>query len=226
MVFMCEPSMECNAIWSKLVAEAQRRVFNTLWNVYSFFVTNANVDNYDPDDRTDINDRSDLDKWIISRLQSVIKNVDEAYDKIMFHVVTKELDYFIVEELSNWYVRRSRRRFYGSEMTLDKKSSYDTIFEVLTSIARLIAPLTPYFAEEIYQNLEKNLDSNGLMSIHMQILPEPNDKLILLELEEKMSLLLSITNAARTARAESGIKARQPLKSLIIAFNDGFSKLP
>ena len=225
--YLCaNPAWNVMRFGPKLVAEAQRRVFNTLWNVYSFFVTNANVDNYDPNDRTDINDRSDLDKWIISRLQSVIKNVDEAYDKIMFHVVTKELDYFIVEELSNWYVRRSRRRFYGSEMTLDKKSSYDTIFEVLTSIARLIAPLTPYFAEEIYQNLEKNLDSNGLMSIHMQILPEPNDKLILLELEEKMSLLLSITNAARTARAESGIKARQPLKSLTIAFDDGLSKLP
>ena len=210
----------------KLVAEAQRRVFNTLWNVYSFFVTNANVDNYEPLDRSEVSKRSELDQWIISRLQEVIKAVDQAYQDIMFHVATKELDYFIVEELSNWYVRRSRRRFYGDTMTADKQAGFDTLYEILTTLARLLGPLTPYLAEELYQNLERNYLENDQISIHMQLLPEADDSLIDEELERKMALTLAVTNAARTARAEAGIKARQPLPELAIVFEDEEASLP
>jgi isoleucyl-tRNA synthetase len=105
-----------------LVAEAQRRVLNTLWNVYSFFVTNANVDEYDPSERMEVSERSEIDRWLMSRLQGVIKEVTGGFESISFHNCTKSLDYFIVEELSNWHVRRSRRRFYGTELTRDKKS--------------------------------------------------------------------------------------------------------
>ncbi|MHA2501372.1 MAG: isoleucine--tRNA ligase [Candidatus Kariarchaeaceae archaeon] len=210
---------------TKLVAEAKRRVFNTLWNVYSFFVTNANVDNYDPANATDVNNRSDLDRWIISRLQEVISAADKAYNDIMFHLVTKEIDYFVVEELSNWFVRRSRRRFYGSEMTQDKQAGYDTLYEVLTALARLLGPITPYLAEELYQNLERSVSNDSHPSVHMQLLPIADTSLIDEDLEKRMGLALQVTNAARTARAESGIKARQPLPRLVIHLEED-SELP
>jgi len=210
----------------KLVAEAQRRVFNTLWNVYSFFVTNANVDNYSSSDKTPVEERSELDQWIMSRLQEVIKSVDQSFNDIMFHQATKELDYFIVEELSNWYVRRSRRRFYGNKMTDDKKAGFDTLHDILTTVARLLAPLTPFFAEELYQNLEYRQDNSLPRSIHMELFPQADESIIDEQLEKRMALALSVTNAARTARAESGIKARQPLPLLAINLDEVDTDLP
>ncbi len=209
-----------------LVSDAQRRVLNTLWNVYSFFVTNSNVDNYDPDNRLPIEKRSEIDRWIISRLQGVITNVKDGMERITFHTCIKTLDFFILEELSNWYVRRSRRRFYGSELTHDKQSGYDTLYEVLTTISKLIAPLIPFIAEELYQNLEHRLDPNSLMSVHMHLFPSENIDLVDHALEEKMSAALTITNAARTARAEAGIKARQPLSELVINLHNDKTKIP
>ena len=209
-----------------LVGEAQRRVLNTLWNVYSFFVTNANVDKYDSKERMPVSERAEIDRWIISRLQGLIKTVDDGMDNITFHVAVKALDYFIVEELSNWFVRRSRRRFYGDQLTDDKKSGYDTLYEVLTALSRLMAPLTPYISEELYQNLEFQKNTDTLLSIHMQLFPEPNDDLVDEELERTMAAALNITNAARTARAEAGIKARQPLLELIVNSQNMDVELP
>ncbi|MCY3412540.1 MAG: isoleucine--tRNA ligase [Candidatus Heimdallarchaeota archaeon] len=206
---------------TKLVLEAQRRVINTLWNVYSFFVTNANVDNYNPDKRMKVKERSEIDRWILSRLQGVIDEVEKGYSELAFHSSTKALDYFILEELSNWYVRRSRRRFYSGEMTDDKKSGYDTLYEVLTTLSLIMAPVTPYLSEEIYQNLERRLDASKPLSLHMELFPTSNKKLVDVKLEEKMALALAVTNAGRSARAEAGIKARQPLSEMMVVLEKG-----
>lgn len=205
----------------KLVQEAQRRVINTLWNVYSFFVTNANVDKYDPSTRMPVKERTEIDRWIMSRLQGVIDEVDNGYKEIAFHASTKALDYFVLEELSNWYIRRSRRRFYSGEMTEDKKSGYDTIYDVLTTLARLMAPVTPFLTEEIYQNLELRLDKSLPQSLHMNLFPKADKKLVDDKLEKKMALALAVTNAGRSARAEAGIKARQPLSEMLVYVENG-----
>lgn len=225
--YLCQsPAWNPFRFGTKLVKQAQKRVFTTLWNVYSFFTTNANVDEYDPANRTKVKDRAEIDRWIMSRLQEVILDIDKAYNDITFHLVVKALDYFVVEELSNWYVRRSRRRFYGNEMTQDKQAGYDTLYDVLTTLARLMAPLTPFLAEELYQNLERRLDDKALLSVHMHLIPKANKKLIDEDLEQRMGLALSITNAARTARSEAGIKARQPLTELVVSNNGTSVKLP
>ncbi len=205
---------------TNLVSEAQKRVLNTLWNVYSFFVTNANVDNFDPKQKVEYSKRAEIDKWILSRLQGVIKDVAKGFDQLSFHQGIKALDYFIVEELSNWHVRRSRRRFYGNTMTEDKLSAYNTLYEVLTTLARIMAPYTPYLAEEIYQNIERRVIPDSLLSVHMQSFPEPNEELIDPQLEKFMGVALNITNAARTARATSQIKARQPLSEVLVVMSE------
>lgn len=214
------PAWNAMRFSTKLVLEAQRRVINTLWNVYSFFVTNANVDDYDPTERMEYEKRSEIDRWILSRLQGVIKEVTKGYEDIAFHHSTKALDYFILEELSNWYVRRSRRRFYTGEISLDKKSGYDTLYEVLTTLSHIMAPLTPFLSEELYQNLEFRQNGN-LKSVHMKILPSPNSTWIDEKLERKMALALSVSNAGRSARAEAGIKARQPLSEMFVLVDNG-----
>ncbi len=206
---------------TNLVLEAQRRVINTLWNVYSFFVTNANVDNYNPDNRMAMKDRAEIDRWIMSRLQGLINDVSKGYEDIAFHSATKAMDYFVLEELSNWYVRRSRRRFYSGDMTEDKKSGYDTLYDVLTTLARIMAPVTPYLSEEIYQNLEYRLDNTLPQSLHMHLFPTANKKWINSNLEKKMALALAVTNAGRSARADAGIKARQPLSEMIVVVENG-----
>ncbi|MHA2250834.1 MAG: isoleucine--tRNA ligase [Candidatus Kariarchaeaceae archaeon] len=209
-----------------LVGEAQRRVLNTLWNVYSFFITNANVDAYEPINMMPINERSEIDRWLSSRLQGVIKEVTKGFEEMSFHNCTKALDYFIVEELSNWHVRRSRRRFYGKELTTDKKSGYDTLYQVLLTITKLMAPLTPYISEEIYQNLVVHVNSKSLKSIHMQNFPIADESIIDGDLEKIMATALAITNAGRTARAQAGIKARQPLLELVVNLPGSEVRLP
>ncbi|MDH5403096.1 MAG: isoleucine--tRNA ligase [Candidatus Heimdallarchaeota archaeon] len=213
------PAWNPNRFGKNLVRDAQRRVLNTLWNVYSFFTTYITMDNYDPSERTAVSERPEIDQWIISRLQNVIMEVDKGLEEITFHLSTKVLDYFIVEELSNWYVRRSRRRFYGGELTDEKRTGYDTLFEVLTTVAKLMAPFTPYLSEEIYQNLELAVTPDAFESVHMNLLPRVNKKLIRSELERKMELVLSITQAARSARSSADMKARQPLSELLISLN-------
>ncbi|MFV2015163.1 MAG: DUF5915 domain-containing protein, partial [Candidatus Heimdallarchaeota archaeon] len=125
-----------------------------------------------------------------------------------------------------WYVRRSRRRFYGSDITTDKGAGYDTLYEVLTALSRLMAPLTPFISEEIYQNLENRSKPDNLMSVHMQLFPESNEILVDNNLEEDMAIVLAITNAARTARAEAGIKARQPLSELVVNIQGNSLEIP
>ncbi len=205
----------------KLVEEAQRKMLNTLWNVYSFFVTNINVDGYVPNsDPVDYSERPEIDQWLLSRLQNLTKTVAKGVDEMTFHVSVNALDYFIIEELSNWYVRRSRRRFYTDKLDADKRSAYDTLYECLTTLTRLLAPFTPFLAEELFLNLEGSRQNNGIKSVHSELFPEAKEELINVTLEEKMGWALNAVIAGRSARSAANIKLRQPLKELIISVND------
>jgi isoleucyl-tRNA synthetase len=185
------------------------------------------VDNFDPKEVVPVKKRSEIDRWILSRLQGVIDDVKDAFEGLSFHTAVKSLDFFVLEELSNWFVRRSRRRFYGSEMTEDKLSGYHTLYEVLTTLSKLMAPFTPFLSEEIYMNLEyKHVRDNNLPSVHMQMFPKSNKAYVNKSLEDKMALALAITNAARTARAAAGIKARQPLPEILVLVEADAENLP
>lgn len=208
-----------------LVEEAQRKMLNTLWNVYSFFVTNANVDGYVPEKLTGYSERAEIDRWILSRLQNLTKEVAKSVDEMTFHVGVNALDYFIIEELSNWYVRRSRRRFYKEGLDLDKRAGYDTLYEVLTTLSRLLAPFTPFLAEKIYLNLEGNWKTKGIKSVHAELFPTPKEELIDQDLEEKMNWALNAVIAGRAARSAANIKMRQPLKEMIISVNEDIPDL-
>jgi len=199
----------------KIVEEAQRKMMNTLWNVYSFFVTNANVDGYTHVNPTKVEDRPEIDRWIISRLQQIIQISDDAVSSMNFHHAVRAIDYFIIEELSNWHVRRSRRRFYSDKLTEDKRHGYDTLFEVLTTLVKVMAPFVPFLSEEIYQNLVVRDKKPKIPSVHAEIFPQADKKLVDLALEKKMGIALNIANAGRGARAKANIKMRQPLSELI-----------
>ncbi len=199
----------------KIVEEAQKKMMNTLWNVYSFFVTNANVDMYYPDKRSKVSDRPEIDRWIISRLQKIIQKTDEAIDSMNYHHAVRAIDYFIIEELSNWHVRRSRRRFYSKDLTEDKKHGYDTLFEVLTTLAKVMAPFVPFLTEELYQNLVIKQGDTEIPSVHAELFPSADPDLIDEKLEKKMDIALNIAAAGRAARAKANIKMRQPLPELI-----------
>jgi isoleucyl-tRNA synthetase len=191
--------------------EIQSKFFNTLKNIYNFFVLYANTDNVDP--RTyEVNyeDRSEIDKWLLSRYNSLVNEVTIELERYDLNKTVKLIQDFINEDLSNWYIRRTRRRFWGSELNLDKKAVYKTTYEVLEGISRLIAPIIPFISEEIYQKL------TGLTSVHLSDYPIANLKLINPDLEVKMDLIRELISLGRFAREEAKIKVRQPLSEIII----------
>jgi len=195
--------------------EVYSKFISTLKNTYSFFEMYANADSIDP--RTyDVlyEDRDITDKWLLSKLNKLIKDVTNAYDEYDLTRVVRNVTNFINEDLSNWYIRGNRRRFWESELTLDKKAVYLTTYEVLLSLSKLIAPLTPYIAEEMYQKL------TGLESVHLEDFPVYNEKLIDEKIEEKMDLVRDICSLGRFAREEAKIKVRQPINELILAYDN------
>ena len=196
-----------------IVKETQKKMINTLWNVYSFFVINATLDKYLPTKFTNVNERQDIDRWVLSRLQDTIQICISNCDAVVYHTAVRALDKFIMEELSNWYIRRSRRRFYFGKLTQDKKHAYDTIYEVLTTLCKLLAPFIPFLAESIYLNLTKNASDNKF-SVHAELYPKVDETQRERKLEEKMKLFLNIATAGRIARARANIKVRQPLSTL------------
>jgi isoleucyl-tRNA synthetase len=200
---------------SKLVGEAQRKFLLTLWNTYSFFVTYANIDNFDPATPQDGADPSDLDGWVRSALHGLIETVTTALDNYDPTGAARAIDQF-VDELSNWYVRRSRRRFWKSEDDRDKSAAYATLYECLGTLSRLIAPFTPYLAEEMYRNLVARLDPNAPESVHLSDWPEADVSLIDRERNEGMQLVQRLASLGRAARSKAGVKVRQPLPELLI----------
>lgn len=188
-----------------------------LRNVYSFFALYANIDNFDPNKAKyiPVKDRNILDRWIIARLEGINKEVLERFDKFEITPITKDIQKF-VDDLSNWYVRRSRRRFWKSENDEDKNSAYLTLFEVLKKLSVLLAPFTPFLSENLYGKLVKNILKDAKESVHLEDYPEPNENLIDLKLIEDMEVILEVVSSGRNLRKNSKIKVRQPLKGILV----------
>jgi isoleucyl-tRNA synthetase len=197
----------------KMVAEVSRRFLSTLWNVYSFFVTYANIDKFIPGKGT--SETSELDKWIISELNQLIADVDEGLDGYNPTEAGRKIEGF-VDELSNWYVRRSRRRFWKSESDADKLAAYNTLYECLVTLSKLLAPFTPFLAEEIYQNLVGSVSKDAPESVHLADFPVADKSKIDKKLAADTKLAMKISSLGRAARSEAGIKVRQPLAKVIV----------
>lgn len=218
----CNPAQGLPFIEENLV-DLQRKFMGTLWNVYCFYVLYAEIDKIDPT-KYSLSDckLSFLDKWLLSDFNALIKIVDENLDKYDMQTPAKAISEF-VDKLSNWYIRRSRERFWGSEESEDKKSAYKTLYEVLVNLSKLIAPFVPFIAEEIYQNLVRSLDKNAPESVHFCGFPEADEKLIDRSLNEGMDKVLEIVLLGRACRSASNVKNRQPLSKVLVCTKDELS---
>ena len=212
----------CSAPWlpTRLslenVQETQRGFLSTLWNVYSFYVLYAEIDQFNPLKYADFKSENIMDRWIISKLNTLVKDIDEKLDKYDITNAAVEIGEF-TDELSNWYVRRNRERFWGSELTDDKIGAYVTLYKVLTTLVKVAAPFVPFMADEIYQNLVLSLDNNAPESVHLCLWPEVDENAIDKDLEEEMGLAYKIVKLGRSARNSVNIKNRQPLSEMLIS---------
>ena len=199
------------------VSEGQRKFMGTLWNTYAFFVLYAEIDKYDPS-AYDIKKckLSLMDKWVLSKLNSLVKAVNEGLEEYKIFETARMIESF-VDELSNWYVRRGRERYWGSEMTEDKAAAYTTLWTVLVTLSKLLAPYTPFMAESIYGNLYPQFFKDAPISVHLCSFPQSDESFIDTELEEGMEDVLNIVLLGRSARNASNIKNRQPLAKLFVA---------
>ena len=207
---------EARRFSAKLVNETLRRVLMTLWNVYSFFTNYASIDGFHPDQAPDgWKPEHELDRWILSELNALVSQVDGYLDGYDPTNAGRRMQEFI-DRLSNWYVRRSRRRFWKSENDQDKLSGYITLRTCLVTLSKLMAPLSPFIAEEIYQNLVCSVDAEAPDSVHLAPFPTVDASLIDQPLMDATRLAMSISSLGRNARSKSGLKVRQPLASVAV----------
>lgn len=198
------------------VSEAQRKFMGTLWNTYAFYVLYAEIDKFNPYEyKLEQSKLSLMDKWILSKLNSLIAYVDGSLENYIITEPARAMAEF-TDELSNWYVRRCRQRYWGSEMTQDKISAYMTLYTVLCTMARLSAPFIPFMAEAMYQNLVRGLDKAAPESVHLCSFPVSDTAYIDKKLEEHMELVLSVVVLGRACRARASIKNRQPLSKIYV----------
>jgi isoleucyl-tRNA synthetase len=198
------------------VDEAVRKHLLTLWNTYYFFITYARIDDFDPrEDYVEPGQRSLMDRWALSRLQLTTRTVTERLDAYDVTVAGRAIGE-LVDELSNWYVRRSRRRFWKGEDDLDKKAAYSTLYECLVAIAKLSAPFTPFIAEALYQNLVVNANASAPESVHLSDWPEVDEALVDEELIRHMAAARKVVALGRAARNAAEIKTRQPLREVVV----------
>ncbi len=200
----------------KDVAESQRKFLLTLYNVYSFYVLYADIDNFNPLEYKDHKSENVMDRWIVSKLNTLVKEVTENLDGYKITQAALAIEDF-TEDLSNWYVRRNRSRFWSEELTEDKISAYSTLYHVLVTLVKTAAPFIPYLSETIYQNLVVGLDKEAEESIHFTAYPEADLSLIDTKLEEQMGLAYSLVKLGRSARNTSNMKNRQPLSQMLIS---------
>ncbi len=213
-LFTSAPAGNVRRFSGEAVGEVLRNVLLTLWNVYSFFVVYANIDQFNPKTAHKLS-LSDLDKWVLSRLNQLVYDVDEALDNYDPTSAGRKLETFI-DELSNWYVRRSRRRFWKSQSDADKLAAYSTLYECLVTLTKLIAPFIPFTAEEIYGNLVKSVEPEAPESVHLSNFPVSDPSKIDNKLVEATNLVMTICSLGRAARAKANIKVRQPLAKAIV----------
>jgi len=195
----------------KGVVEIINKFIGTLKNVYSFYITYANIDNFDAKSYVISNKKdTEIDKWIISKLNKLIKNVNQNNDIYDLTKTVRSIQSFVIDDLSNWYVRRSRRRYWAMELTEDKKNAYITLYQILVDISKLIAPFAPFISDEIFTNLTSK------ESVHFEKYPTADESVIFPELEEKMHIIINLVSLGRAARNSCQIKVRQTLDSLYI----------
>ena len=211
-------------VWTPLkfdedgVKEANSKLFSTLKNTYTFFAMYANADKLSTEDFDISNDKLEqIDYWLLSKYNNLIKNVTNYMDKYDLNKTVHLIQDFVCDDLSNWYIRRNRRRFWESELTDSKKAVYKTTYDVLVGVCKLIAPISPFLSEEIYQKL------TGEESVHLADYPVCDDKLIDEKLEEKMDLVIELISYTRNIREEAKIKVRQPIKEVI--FEEKYKEL-
>ena len=203
------------------VDEVKRKFFGTFHNVYSFFSLYANIDNFSyKEDTISFEKRSELDQWILSELNSLIKRVDNYYNDYELTPASREISDFVQEKLSNWYVRLSRRRFWKGEYNNDKISAYQTLYECLSSISKLISPIAPFYSEYIYQCINSVTKKEDYESVHLSEFPTSDQDLIKLELEKKINQVRNICSLALSIRKKEKLKVRQPLNKIIIPVKD------
>ena len=214
--------LNASPVWTPLrfdeegVKDVNSKILGTLKNTYTFFEMYANTDNVDPREfDVPYEKREEIDKWLLSKYNKLVKNMTEAFDEYDLNKVTKYVFTFLNEDLSNWYIRRNRRRFWGSELNDSKKAVYKTTYEVLTGVCRLLAPIIPFITEELFIKL------TGKESVHLEDYPVCDDNMINEAIEEKMDLVRDLISLGRNAREEVKIKVRQPISEIII---DGKNK--
>jgi isoleucyl-tRNA synthetase len=203
---------------SQNIAEVQRKFFGTLYNTFSFFSIYANIDEFKCQEKNvQLKDLSELDLWIVSELNSLILKVDTAYSEYEPTRAARLISDFVQEKLSNWYVRLSRRRFWKGEYGVDKIAAYQTLYECLKTVSIIAAPIAPFYMDQLYQDLTSV--TKNISSVHLELFPESNSKLINIYLEEKINRARNLTSLALSIRKKERIKVRQPLKKLIIPVN-------
>jgi isoleucyl-tRNA synthetase len=203
------------------VVEVARKLLGTLRNVHSFFTLYANIDCFDPREHgIDVARRTVMDRWLISRLNSLIAGVDRELADYEITRAARGIQDFVIEDLSNWYVRRSRRRYWRKDMDDDKRAAYATLYEVLVSLSRLIAPFMPFVADEIYRHLVLPVDEDAPESVHLAMYPESDASLIIADLEKAMEAVVKCVTLVRAARNRTRIKVKQPLRSVKLSLGE------
>jgi len=199
------------------IAEVRRKFFGTLYNTYSFFALYANIDKFeiDKNNLSKVEDRTELDRWILSLLQTLSNEVDESYNTYEPTKATRAIQAFVDEHLSNWYIRLSRRRFWKGEMTDDKRAAYETLYTCLETLAQLMSPVAPFFADWLYRNLTIT-DAYAEQSVHLTLWKEADQSLIDTDLNERMVYAQDISSMVLSLRKKSGINVRQPLEKILI----------
>jgi isoleucyl-tRNA synthetase len=200
---------------SDIIGEVVRNFLLTLWNTYSFFVMYANIDNFDPKASSLPAAIPDLDRWILARLNQLIIDVEKLLDNYDPTTAGRRIEAF-VNDISNWYVRRSRRRFWKSQNDADKMSAYTTLYNCLVTVCKLLAPFTPFIAEEMYQNLVRTVYSDAEESVHIADFPAADRERIDKRLIDTVDSVITICSLGRSARAKAGVKVRQPLSKVMI----------
>ena len=216
MYLYASPVWKSRRFSENLVMEYAQKTLGTLWNVVVFFKNNASLDKYSGEIYEIVNE---LDRWLISRLNSTIADVRLHLDNYDVHLATRALERFI-DELSNWYIRRSRRRFWREEMSEDKRSAYTALQTSLHTMSKLMAPFTPYLSELIYRETFGSFES-----VHLESYPSPDTSLIDEKLEEEMNVAIKIAEAGRRARQLSDVKLRQPLSKMTVACDENYAKI-
>ena len=220
----------CSAPWipkryqDKAVTEGQRKFMGTLWNTYAFWVLYANIDNFDPTRYTLEYDKLPvMDRWMLSKMNSMVKTVDNSLMNYQIPEAARSLQEF-VDDLSNWYVRRSRERFWAKGMEQDKINAFMTLYTALVTVAKAAAPMIPFMTEQIYQNIVRKVDGNTPESVHLCDFPEVNESWIDAELESDMDEVLKVVVMGRAARNAANIKNRQPIARMYVKADHELSR--